>query len=97
MSNMVRNGDSNTIVLPDLLDLTAAEPLQRALLDCARNGDLPVVNGAAVERVSTAAVQVLLAAAADARSRGTTLQLRDLSAVLTDAFADLGVGPAFGS
>jgi chemotaxis protein CheX len=97
MSNTAQDGDSNTIVLPELLDLTAAEPLQRTLLDRMQNGDPPIVIGAAVERVSTAAVQVLLAAAADAGSRGAALQLRDPSAALTDAFADLGVGAVFGS
>jgi anti-anti-sigma regulatory factor len=96
MSNTAYHEDNGIIVLPELLDLTAAEPLHRTLLDRAHNGDPPVLTGAAVERVSTAVVQVLLAAAADARSRGTTLQLRDPSAALTDAFADLGVGPDFG-
>lgn len=89
------NEDNSMIVLPEVLDLSAAEPLQRALLDCARSGDPPILSGATVERVSTAAIQVLLAAAADARARGTALQLRDPSAALTDAFADLGIGPAF--
>jgi anti-anti-sigma regulatory factor len=97
MSNTAHDEDNGVIVLPELLDLTAAEPLQRILLDRARNGDLPIMNGAAVERISTAAVQVLLAAVADARSRGTSLQLRDPSAVLRDALADLGVGAAFAS
>jgi anti-anti-sigma regulatory factor len=82
--------------LPPLLDLTAAEPLQRTFLEHARGGDPMIVNGSAVVRVSTAAVQVLLAAAADARARGTLFQLRDPSPELTDALTYLGVSSHFG-
>jgi chemotaxis protein CheX len=80
-----------------VLDLTAAEPLHRALLDRVRAGDPLVVAGAAVERVSTAVIQVLLAAATEARSRGSSFLLRDASPVLTDALVDLGVASHLGS
>jgi chemotaxis protein CheX len=83
--------DDSMITLPAVLDLTAAEPLQRTLLDRGRTGDALIVVGAAVERVSTAAIQVLLAAAAEGRLRGVSFCLRDPSAVLSDALADLGV------
>jgi chemotaxis protein CheX len=91
MGDTVNDEDNGVLALPALLDLTAAEPLHRTLLDRVRAGDPLVVAGEAVERVSTAAVQVLLAAAADARARGNTFRLRDPSPVLTDALADLGV------
>jgi anti-anti-sigma regulatory factor len=55
-----------------------------------------IVAGLAVERLSTAAVQILLAAATEARLRGIVFQLRDSSPVLTDALADLGVASHFG-
>jgi anti-anti-sigma regulatory factor len=96
MENPVHNEDEGIFPLPPLLDLTAAEPLHRALLEHARSGDPLAVNGSAVVRVSTAAVQVLVAAAADARARGTSFQLREPSPELADALTDLGVASHFG-
>ncbi len=89
------NGDVFT--LPAVLDLTAAEPLQRALLDRVRTGDPLIVAGAVVERVSTAVIQILLAVAAEARSRGNSFVLLDASPVLKDAMVDLGVALHLGS
>jgi anti-anti-sigma regulatory factor len=89
--------DDGVLALQATLDLTAAEPLHRALLDRVRTGDPLVVAGAAVERVSTAVIQVLLAAATEARSRGGSFQLRDASPALSDALADLGIASHLGS
>jgi anti-anti-sigma regulatory factor len=96
MENPLHNEDEGNFSLPPLLDLTAVEPLHRVLLDHARSGDPLVVIGSAVVRVSTAAVQILLAAAADARARGASFPLRDPSPELTDALTDLGVASHFG-
>ena len=76
--------------------LDGSEPLHRALLDRVRTGDPLNVTGATVERVSTAVIQVLLAAATEARSRGNSFLLRDASPVLTDALVDLGVASHLG-
>jgi chemotaxis protein CheX len=89
--------NDEVFTLPAVLDLTAAEPLHRALLERVRTGDPLFVAGAAVERVSTAAIQVLLAAATETRSRGNSFLLRDASPVLTDALIDLGVASHLGS
>ncbi len=97
MGTPVSDKDDGFFALPAVLDLTAAEPLHRALLDRVRAGDPLVVAGAAVERVSTAVIQVLLAAATEARSRGSSFLLRDASPVLTDALVDLGVASHLGS
>jgi anti-anti-sigma regulatory factor len=97
MGTPVSDEDDGVFALPAVLDLTAAEPLHRALLDRVRAGDPLVVAGAAVERVSTAVIQVLLAAATEARSRGSSFLLRDASPVLTDALVDLGVASHLGS
>jgi anti-anti-sigma regulatory factor len=97
MVKSAEDEDDSMIVLPAQLDLTAAEPLHQRLLDRARSGDPLVIGAAAVDRVSTAAVQVLLAAAAEVRSRGAAFQLRDPSPELAGALADLGVSAAFGS
>ena len=97
MLDPASNEDEATITLQAVLDLTAAEPLHRTLLDHARTGDPLIISGAAVERVSTAVIQVLLAAAADGRSRGVAFHLRDPSPVLLNALADLGVVRYLGS
>ena len=97
MGTPVNDKDDGVFAPPAVLDLTAAEPLHRALLDRVRAGDPLVVAGAAVERVSTAVIQVLLAAATEARSRGSSFLLRDASPVLTDALVDLGVASHLGS
>ena len=76
--------------LPDLLDLTAAEPLCRMLRDRLGDGDL-TMDGARVARISTPCLQVLVAAAATARARGIGFRLRHASPVLTEAVADLGL------
>jgi anti-anti-sigma regulatory factor len=89
--------NDGVFALPTVLDLTAAEPLHRVLLDRVRTGDPLIVGGAAVERVSTAVIQVLLAAATEARSRGSSFLLHDASPVLTDALTDLGVTSHLGS
>jgi len=96
MADTVVEEDGGVLALPAMLDLTAAEPLQRRLLNRVRSGDPLVVAGAAVERVSTAVVQVLLAALADSRSRDVAFHLRDPSPSLADALADLGVASQFG-
>ncbi len=96
MADTVAEQDGGPLALPAMLDLTAAEPLQRILLARLRSGDPLVVVGAGVERVSTAAVQILLAALAEARSRDVSFQLRDPSSSLAEALADLGVASHFG-
>jgi chemotaxis protein CheX len=89
--------NDDVFALPAMLDLTAAEPLHRGLLDRVRAGEPIIVVGAAVERVSTAAIQVLIAAATETRSRGNSFLLRDPSPTLTSAMADLGVASHLGS
>ena len=83
--------DATGLVLPSLLDLTAAEVLCRSFLECPDVLGSIVIDGAEVERVSTAAIQVLLAAAENARSRNISFQLRDPSAALEGALTDLGL------
>jgi anti-anti-sigma regulatory factor len=96
MDIMVDDDEATVFVLPAMLDLTAAEPMQRALLNRVRNSDPLILVGSEVERVSTAVVQVLLAASTEARARGASFQLRDPSPSLADALTDLGVTSHFG-
>ena len=96
MLDVDSNENDGMITLPESLDLVSAEPLHRTLLDRLRAGDPLILGGAAVERVSTAVIQVLLAAAAEGSARGIPFQLRDPSPVLSEALADLGVASHFG-
>ena len=79
-----------SFALPAVLDLTAALPLRDALLARLRDGDL-AVQAEAVERVSTPCLQVLAAAAAMARQRGSEFKLDHPSTVLVEAIEDLGL------
>ena len=85
------NRGASTFTLPSVLDLTAAEPLCQSLLERLALLDAVVVLGSEVERVSTAAIQVLLAAAAEARTRGVAFRLDAPSETLVCALKDLGL------
>jgi anti-anti-sigma regulatory factor len=81
------------LALPALLDLTAAEPLCRSLREALGIGPL-LLDGAAVERISTPCLQVLASAAATAAVQGLPFRLRAASPVLSAAIAGLGLGAA---
>ncbi|OIR00347.1 hypothetical protein GALL_176000 [mine drainage metagenome] len=76
--------------LPAILDLSAAEPLRQTLLERMAEREI-LLNGAAVDRVSTACLQVLLTAAADCRGKGGRLRLEAPSDALRNAFTTLGL------
>jgi anti-anti-sigma factor len=78
------------------LDLTSADALQEILrAHVAGTADL-VIDGRDVSRISTACLQLLVAAAASARSRGGSFRIAAHSSVLVDAIHDLGLGRALG-
>jgi anti-anti-sigma regulatory factor len=79
--------------LPSTLDLLAATPLREVLRAHLENGSAIVLDGSKVERVSTACLQVLLAAALVARRRGGSFHLNAPSPALFDAVTDLGLIP----
>lgn len=88
--------DSNgrlDIALPGMLDLPAAAELRDLLLDAtARDTGADVVlDGAAVGRVSTAAIQVMLAASAALKLAARRLELEGPSDSLVAAFRHLGL------
>jgi anti-anti-sigma regulatory factor len=77
--------------LPPVLDSGGAEGLRRGLQESlARSGGV-AVQGGDVERVSTACLQVLVAAARTARSRGQTFRLEAASSCLHTALEELGL------
>jgi anti-anti-sigma regulatory factor len=77
--------------LPPVLDLAGAAPLQRRLLAHSEQGADIVIDGSQVERVSTACLQVLVAAARAARSHGRSFSLADASPALEAALDDLAL------
>ena len=84
------DGTGNAVALPDIFDLHAAESLHPAL--CARlaSGGPVVVDAAAVARVGTPGVQLLITAQRAAQARGVAFAVRAPSAVFAAAVRDLG-------
>ena len=92
----VRNGRVE-VVLPAVLDLPAAGDLRDTLLDAlARDAAAEVVLKAdAVERISTAAVQVILAAIPGFNAAQRRIELEGAGSAVSDAFRLLGAEAEF--
>lgn len=75
------------------LDLAAADELRRTLRLQLSEGDV-LLDGAAVENVSTPCLQVLAAAVVSAAEQNQQFRLRAPSAVLRAAINDLGLHAA---
>ncbi len=89
-------GDDGPIALAASLDVTAADRLQAQIL-ARLSADAPVVLcGRDVQRVSTACLQVLVAARRRALAQGVGFALAAPSAVLRQAVLDLGLAAALG-
>lgn len=82
------------VELPGVLDLPGAADLRDTLLDAlARDSAAEVIlKAAAVERASTAAIQVILAAAASFRNASRHVEMEKPSEALIQAFRHLGLG-----
>lgn len=77
--------------LPDQLTPETAPDLRAILLASFAGGGPVVVNAHGVARVSTAALQVLVAASRQAERDGVAFRVQDASAELRDACRDLGL------
>lgn len=82
--------------LPSVVDLAAAEQLHHSLQESCAHDIALVINGAAVQRVSTACVQVLVAAARASRARNVGFSLDLPSPSLLTAISDLGLASYLG-
>lgn len=80
--------------LPAVVDLAAAGELRDLLLDAlARDsGSDVVLRGDGVERIATAAIQVLLAGIPAFRAAARRLEIEDASPAFNAAFRQLGLG-----
>ncbi|MCW3780119.1 STAS domain-containing protein [Defluviimonas salinarum] len=84
-------GGASELTLPARLDLTAAGPLQDALLS--HRGAALNVDAGAVEHLDTPCLQVLLAAAAEWRALRQHLDVTPMSEAFRDALRSFGLTP----
>jgi chemotaxis protein CheX len=80
-----------TLLLPPVLDLTRAESLHGDLQAWMARDAAVRVDGRAVERVSTACLQVMAAAAVTAHAHGRSFKMLTPSETLLNALRDLGL------
>ncbi len=83
--------DGQALALGQDLSANAAESLHRACLDAMNAGRDVSVDGRDVERISTPALQVLIAASRTIAAAGGRFTLLSPSGALRDGLADLGV------
>ncbi|MDF3809596.1 MULTISPECIES: STAS domain-containing protein [Rhodopseudomonas] len=86
--------DSDAKCLPQMLDLPQANGLRDDLIQLLAQGAV-VLDAAAVERMSTPSVQVLLAAGRAADAAGSELQIVNASEAFRAAIDDLGLRAEF--
>ena len=79
------------VALPKQLDATCTEHLCAELLERLERTNQITLRAGAVERVSTQAMQVLVAAQLTAKHRGGGITLEEPSEPLTDALSLLGL------
>ncbi|WP_428153895.1 STAS domain-containing protein [Brevundimonas sp.] len=79
---------SETLILPDVLDLNAAEPLKAELL--ALRGHPLTLDASAVERLGGLCLQVLLSARKTWAADGVNLSLGSVSQYWTEQWAAFG-------
>ncbi len=73
------------------MDLRAAEPLLHSLHEILAQGGKVVIDAAAVDRLSTPCVQILLSAAQHMEQHGIPFVIRAPSDAFVSAFDDLGL------
>lgn len=85
------------VELASAVDLAGASELRDLLLDAlAKDSSTDVVlKGAGVERIATAAIQVILASVSAFRTAARHLEIEDASPALAMAFRQLGLGDDF--
>jgi anti-anti-sigma regulatory factor len=87
-------GRSKNIALPAIIDLDALDSVRDKLMDVIESGSV-TVSGAAVERVSTNALLMLVSAAETARRNGFSFALTKASEPMQSAIERLGFAPSF--
>ncbi len=85
---------SKIIALPAIIDLDALDPIRDELIDAVETGPV-TIHGAAVERVATNALFMLLSAAETARRNNFGFAVSEPSPPFEAAIARLGIGDQF--
>lgn len=85
---------SQTVALPAVIDLDAIDAIRDQLLDALEDGGV-LVNAAAVERVSTNALLLLVSASETARRHHFDFAIEAPSAAMNAAVERLGLGAQF--
>jgi len=85
---------SKSIALPAVVDLDALDDVRDRLLDAVEAGPT-IVSGAAVERVCTNALLMLVSAAETARRSSFSFAVVEASAPMLAAIERLGLEPSF--
>lgn len=85
---------SRTVALPAIVDLDALDPIRDELIDAVDSGPVSV-SGAAVERVATNALFMLLSAAETARRNNFAFAVTAPSEAFRAAVARLGLAAPF--
>jgi len=83
--------DDGAFRLPAVIDIAGAAELRQTLLTRIDVGALSSIDAAAVERITTPGVQLLIAAARSCERLGQPFHLSHASEAVTAAFADLGL------
>ncbi|HTJ56616.1 MAG TPA: STAS domain-containing protein [Devosiaceae bacterium] len=84
----------NTVELPAVVDLDTLDGVRDGLVAAIERGP-STVSGAAVERISTNALLILLSGAESARRNNFAFKLKNVSAPMQAAIDRLGFGERF--
>lgn len=93
-SQFMAQARSRTIALPAIVDLDALDPIRDELVDALDSGPV-TVRAAAVDRVATNALFMLLSAAETARRNTNAFTVSEPSEAFLAAVARLGLGNQF--
>lgn len=95
--NLLNNGSKPTLVLPAVLDLTAAEQLKQDLLCALSDGTGIDIDAGAVQRITTPCFQVLAVAAKTiTEDGGGTMRFLNLPGVFRETAETLGLAGVLG-
>lgn len=85
---------TKTVALPAIIDLDALDAVRDTLAEAIDQG-ATAISGAAVERISTNALFLLMSAAESARRNSSEFSVIDLSPTMVAAIDRLGLGEQF--
>lgn len=85
---------NKSVALPAIIDLDSLDGIRDGLIDAIEVGSV-VIEGSAVERVSTNALFMLISAAETARRNNFEFAIEQPSAALTSAIERLGLDAQF--